>query len=1198
MIFESVENGPLLWPTVKENGVTRPKKYSELSTTKAIQAGCDVKATNIILQGLTPERECKLYDEFDKFAYKKEESLRDFYLRFSLLLNDMNIYNMKLEQFQVNTKFLNTLPPEWIKFVTDVKLVEYAPAVHQQSEFSQPDTGLVVPAFQIGDDRIDAINHMMSLLTVVLVYRIRTDNGAEFINQTLREYYEEVGISHETSVARSPQQNVFIERRNRTLIEVARTMLIYTQAPLFLWAEAVATACYTHNRSIIQLHHGKTPYELLHNKLPDLSFLHVFGALCYPNNDSENLRKLQLKADIRIFIGYTPIKKAFWIYNRRTRRIVKTINVDFDELMAMASKQSSSGPVLNEMTHATISSGLMQKPSSSTPYVPPSRNDWDLLFQPMFDELRNPPPSVDPQAPEVIALIADVIPPVQATGLSSSTTVDQDASSPIAHMGNDPLFSVSIPEVTSAQSSSTVWELIPRPDKVMVITLKWIYKVKLDKMGGILKNKAHLVARGYRQEEGIDFEESFTPVARLEAIRIFLAYVAHKNLVVYQIDVKTAFLIAHHCLEYKTMDITIDQQVAMDEDLVPHAHRLRIGRSNFRLLSNIKSKESTLQLVATPHKPKASIQKTRSSSKTTVTPPTAAAGPRLTTSEKGKQVAKAFKAKSLSALSEIAMTEAQQLKLAIKRSLQQTYISQTSGSSADEGTGDDDEGKDGDSDDEGNDDDDDKEGNEDDDDEQDDDDEEDDQEEGSSSVSLIFLTSMLNSTPDAGMESIFETTLQIDVQTPTSVAPLPMSAQTLTPSTIATITTTIQAPTPPTTAPSTLLQDLPTFGSLFGFDNPLKTLEANFSEFMQTNQFARAVSSIHGIVQRYMDQWMNKAVKVAVQIQFDRLRDEAQAENDEFLKTINENMQKIIKEQVKEQVKVQVSKILPKIEQTVNEQLKAEVLTRSSNSSKTSYAVATDLSEMVLKKILIEKIEGNKSINRSNKQRNLYKALVKVYESDKIILDAYGDTVTLKRRRDDDADKDEEPFARPDRGSKRRREGKEPESESAPHEKATRSADKSTLGSKSRRTLASESAIEEEPMQTTFEMEIIDLAELSDSRSSFNELMDTPMDFSNFLMNRLKVDTLTLKLLAGPTYELMKGSCKSLVELEILLEEVYKATTDQLVWVNPEGAQTSKVLRFAVNRESAHDVYSKQRIIAVTEVKIVEWHNYKNLDWI
>ncbi|GJS92851.1 retrovirus-related pol polyprotein from transposon TNT 1-94 [Tanacetum coccineum] len=333
---------------------------------------------------------------------------------------------------------------------------------------------------------------------------------------------------------------------------------------------------------------------------------------------------IQSKADIGIFIDYAPTKKAFRIYNRRTRRIIETIHVDFDELTAMASKHSSSGPALHEMTPATISSGLVPNPPPSTPFVPSSRTDWDILFQPLFDELLNPPPSVDHPAPEVIALIAEVVAPELAvsTGSPSSTTVDQDAPSPsnsqtipetqppvipndveednhdieVAHMGNDPYFGILIPEVSSDQSSSSdiihtitqlheqalfcyydafltavepktykdaltqscwieamqeelneferlgVWELVPRPDKVMVITLKWIYKVKLDELGCILKNKARLVARGYRQEEGIDFEESFAPVARLEAIRIFLAFAAHMNMVVYQMDVKTAFL--------------------------------------------------------------------------------------------------------------------------------------------------------------------------------------------------------------------------------------------------------------------------------------------------------------------------------------------------------------------------------------------------------------------------------------------------------------------------------------------------------------------------------------------------------------------------------------------------------------------------------------------------------------------------------
>ncbi|GJS57620.1 zinc finger, CCHC-type containing protein [Tanacetum coccineum] len=207
MILESVENGPLIWPSIEENGVTRPKKYSELSPTEAIQADCDIKATNIILQGLPPEvyalvsnhkvakelweriqllmqgtsltkqeRECKLYDEFDKFAYKKGESLREFYLRFSLLLNDMNIYNMKLEQFQVNIKFLNTLPSEWSKFMTDVKLVrdlhtkniDQLHAFLEQHEFH---------ANEKGDDPIDAINHMMSFLTAVVTSRYPTTNN-------------------------------------------------------------------------------------------------------------------------------------------------------------------------------------------------------------------------------------------------------------------------------------------------------------------------------------------------------------------------------------------------------------------------------------------------------------------------------------------------------------------------------------------------------------------------------------------------------------------------------------------------------------------------------------------------------------------------------------------------------------------------------------------------------------------------------------------------------------------------------------------------------------------------------------------------------------------------------------------------------------------------------------------------------------
>nr|GFB46616.1 hypothetical protein [Tanacetum cinerariifolium] len=291
----------------------------------------------------------------------------------------------------------------------------------------------------------------------------------------------------------------------------------------------------------------------------------------------------------------------------------------------------------------------------------------------------------------------------------------------------------------------------------------------------------------------------------------------------------------------------------------------------------------------------------------------------------------------------------------------------------------------------------------------------------------------------------------------------------MTPSTIATITTSGDAPIPPTTFQSIILENLPTFNSAFRFDERLRSLETTFSEYRQTNPFVDAVSAIPSIVHQYMTQQMTEAVREAVQIQTNRLQDSLQRENDEFLRNIDENIKKIIKGQVKNQVKEQISRILPRIEDSVNATLKAEVLTRSSQSSRTSYAIAADLSEMELKKILIEKMEGNKSIQRSDEQRNLYKALVEAYDADKAILDTYGESTILKRRREDDDQ--EGPSAGSDRRSKRQKEGGEHASASTPSETATGGAGRSTTGSQSRQLSASESAFAEELVQTTCQME-------------------------------------------------------------------------------------------------------------------------------
>ncbi|GKE89597.1 integrase, catalytic region, zinc finger, CCHC-type containing protein [Tanacetum coccineum] len=150
-------------------------------------------------------------------------------------------------------------------------------------------------------------------------------------NDLVTEYFDSVGISHQASSVRTPQQNRVVEQRNRTLVEAARTMLIFSRAPLFLWAEAIATACYTQNRSIIHRRFNKTLYELINGRKLDISFLHVFGALCYPKNDREDIGKLGAKGDIGFFIGYSADSCAYRVYNRRTKKIMETMNVTLDE---------------------------------------------------------------------------------------------------------------------------------------------------------------------------------------------------------------------------------------------------------------------------------------------------------------------------------------------------------------------------------------------------------------------------------------------------------------------------------------------------------------------------------------------------------------------------------------------------------------------------------------------------------------------------------------------------------------------------------------------------------------------------------------------------------------------------------------------------------------------------------------------------
>nr|GEX21077.1 retrovirus-related Pol polyprotein from transposon TNT 1-94 [Tanacetum cinerariifolium] len=417
-------------------------------------------------------------------------------------------------------------------------------------------------------------------------------------------------------------------------------------------SKAVATACYTQNRSLIHTRHHKTPYELVHNKKPNLIFFRVFGSLCYPTNDSEDLGKLQPTTDTGIFVCYAPSRKGI-------------------------------GPAPNFLTPGQISSGLVPNPVPATPYAPPTNKELEILFHPMFDEYLDPP-RADRSGSPTQAVQA----PITSAGTPLSTTIDQDAPSlhisasssalqytiltpgfasephfmedhNVALVDNNPFVNVfalephseasSLGDISSTESPyvsqslhhlnkwskdhlldnvignpsrpvSTrkqlvtdalwclsspvlskiepknfksaiiedcwfqamqdeihefdrlqVWELVPQPDCVMIIVLKWIYKVKLDEYGDVLKNKVPLVAKEYRQEEGIDFEESFAPVARIKVIRIFIANVASRNMTVYQMDVKTAFLNG----ELKEEVYVSQPKGFVDPDHPTHVYRLK-----------------------------------------------------------------------------------------------------------------------------------------------------------------------------------------------------------------------------------------------------------------------------------------------------------------------------------------------------------------------------------------------------------------------------------------------------------------------------------------------------------------------------------------------------------------------------------------------------------------------------------------------
>nr|GEV56700.1 retrovirus-related Pol polyprotein from transposon TNT 1-94 [Tanacetum cinerariifolium] len=581
MILESVENDPLIWPSIEENRVTRPKKYYELSATEAIQADCDVKETNIILQGLPLEvyalhsminanseliyvNACKLSDNHDLCVFNdvnaraKSKSVKK---------------NSKRKVWKPTGKVFNNIGYIWrptgrtftmvgnacslTKITTSTKMPSRNP-IPLETDTPKPVITLVYsrkPRKYKSTDPISkskasktkswlwhqclshlnfgAINHLARHGLVRGLPKLKFEKDHFCSTCAMGKIKKK---PHKPKSEDNNQEKLYLLHMDlRGPMRVVSVngkkyiLVIVDEYSRFTWVKCLISK----------------------DKAPDfiIKFLKMIQVRL-----KTHVRQIRTDNGTE-FVNQTMREyyeqKAFRIYNRRTRRIIESIHVVFDELTVMDFEHSSSGPAHHEMTPATICSGPVPNIPPSTSFVPPSRTDWDILFQSLFDELLLPPPNAPPPSN------SQTTPETQSHIIPNDVEEDNHDLD-VAHMNNDPFFGISIPNVPSDQSSSTDFiHTTVHPDhQISEHNNKWTKDHPLENIIGELarpvstrlrngrgpKEQGSLVACGYRQEEGIDFEESFAPVARLEAIRIFLAFATHMNMVVYQMDVKTAFL--------------------------------------------------------------------------------------------------------------------------------------------------------------------------------------------------------------------------------------------------------------------------------------------------------------------------------------------------------------------------------------------------------------------------------------------------------------------------------------------------------------------------------------------------------------------------------------------------------------------------------------------------------------------------------
>ncbi|CAL8990056.1 unnamed protein product [Prunus brigantina] len=376
---------------------------------------------------------------------------------------------------------------------------------------------------------------MVELQSGYKVKCVRSDRGGEFTSSEFNKLCEDAGIQRQFTMAYTPQQNGVVERKNRTVVEMAKAMLHEKGLPYYLWVEAVHTAVYLLNRCPTKALRDKTPFEAYSTRKPGVAHLKVFGSVCFVHKPEENRQKLDAKSTRGVFVGYATCEKGYRVFDPVARKLILSRDVVFDEgatwnwkeaaensmIMVNEEEQPRNSQVeVFETPAGNRNSGF--RPLDSVSYGGSSKASSRLEDTQNFDH-----------TPLKWRKLDDIL--AQCNLCTMEPEKFEEA------VKDESWMKAMKDELNMIEKNDT-WELVDRPMDKPVIGVKWVFKTKLNLDGSVQKNKARLVAKGYSQKPGMDYNETFAPVARLDTIRTLIALAAQKSWQLYQLDVKSAFL--------------------------------------------------------------------------------------------------------------------------------------------------------------------------------------------------------------------------------------------------------------------------------------------------------------------------------------------------------------------------------------------------------------------------------------------------------------------------------------------------------------------------------------------------------------------------------------------------------------------------------------------------------------------------------